>query len=257
MKARSLLLALLLVACVGSTGGELVEFRAEAFGKSESRAFTSLAQEGHYDVQLTQAAFTLQALYFSRIARAGSTERETSCYAAQGYTAELRSELTVDALSDAAQPFAELGRGLNERVRAFDLWLGRGPINELTPESAEAAVVSFQGVARKGSTEFPFEGRVTIDSNRKQAPTSSAVPGSNPICQQRIVDGVAADFVPTSGGTLELRLDARQWFDGVSFADVPKDARGVHVFVDRPDASVQLFNNIRKNRGVYTVTFRR
>jgi hypothetical protein len=248
-----------LASCIGSTGGELVEFRAEAYGSASSRAFTSIAQDARYEVQLTQASFTVQGLYFSRIARSGSTERETSCYAAEGYSAELRSDLTIDVLSERAQPFPELARGLNERVRAFDLWLGRGPINEFTSESAATGVVSFAGVAASAGGSFPFEGRVTVDLNRKQTPASPAAPGSNPICQQRIVDGIAADFVPSSGGTLELRLDARQWFDGISFADVPKDARGIHVFVDSADnaTSVRLFNNVRKNRGVYSATFRR
>jgi hypothetical protein len=261
MKEHAFLLAMsamLTASCIGTTGGELVEFRAEAYGSSASRVFAMSAQGARYDVQLAQASLRIAGIYFSRIARSGSTERESACYSAEGYTAELRADLTVDALSDTAQPFPELGRGLNERVRAFDLWLGRGPINEFTSESATNAVVVFQGVASNGSGTFPFEGRVTIDLNRKQNPASPAAPGSNPICQQRIVDGIAADFVPSSGGILELRMDARQWFDGVSFSEVPKDARGVHVFVDGPDhpTSVQLFNNVRKNRGVYSATFR-
>lgn len=251
-------LAMVFVACIGNTGGELVEFRAVALGNEASRSFTSASAEGSYDVTLTRATLSVQGIYLSRVVQSASTERETSCYTSEGYVGELRSNLTIDVLSASPQAFPDTGRGLSERMRAADLWLGRGPINEFTRESAQTAVVTFEGVARSTEGSFPFAGRVTIDANRKEAPSSSALPGSNPICQKRIVDSIATDVRPAQGGVLELTIDARRWFDGISFREIPKDSAGVHVVVDRSDTptSIQVFNNVRKNNGVYGVYFR-
>jgi hypothetical protein len=103
---------------------------------------------------------------------------------------------------------------------------------------------------------FPFRGSITIDTNRKSAPDSAAKPGSNPICQKRIIDSIATDFTPTQDGQMVLRVDPRAWLAGVSFASLPV-VQGVSTIADAADnpASIQVFNNARKNVSVYRMEF--
>jgi hypothetical protein len=251
--------AMCALSCVGSTGGQLLEFTAAGAGTELSSAFTVQAAGGPYRVSLTRAVLKIEALYFTRVSTSG-TERDTACYTADSaVVAEVRADLTLDALNPARQPFPEIGRGLSDRVRAADLWLGRGDISALTAESRTQAVVSVEGLAESAAGQFPFEGKITIDANRLKTPESTARPGSNPICQQRIIDAVQADFVLSSNATVTLRVDARRWFDDVDFRLLEKQANAPYRFADSAmsQPSIQLFNNVRKNRGVYTFEVQR
>ena len=58
---------------------------------------------------------------------------------------------------------------------------------------------------------------MTIGENRQQPVQNPALPGSNPICEQRIVTPIAVDFTPTDGGVLTLRVDPRGMFNAVDF----------------------------------------
>ena len=248
---------LVCASCIGSTGGERVSFEARAAGPKDAvvgKPFEFTTPLG-FAVRLTSARLHVQAIYLDRRDRS-RPERETSCYSADAYVGELRTSTDIDLLDGAPKPFTSAGAALAGAVNSADVWLGEGDINALSRASARQIVLHAAGVATKGSDAFPFTLDFRIDANRVKAPDSSALPGSNPICQQRIVSKIPTSFYVDGPGTLVLRVDPRPMFDGVDFSGVPmaSDAPRMFRFLDddTTQASATLMNGLRRNRGVYS-----
>ena len=112
------------------------------------------------------------------------------------------------------------------------------------------------GTASHAGVQIPFAVDFRIDTNRAKAPDSAALPGSNPICHQRIVSKISTSFIVDGPGTLVLRIDPRPMFDGVDFLQVPKESDSPLLFRladnDSEAASAALMNGVRKNKGVYS-----
>lgn len=256
-------LALLAVAggltgCVETTGGELVSFHAQASGDPDVVAggpLTFSTPKG-FDVTLTRARLTVGALYLNQQNPQNYT-LEQSCVQEGIYTGEVRGQVVIDALSPAPQPFAVAGNGTNAQTRAAELWLTGG---ELLADVDKTVVLDVAGSATGAAGTFPFEASFTISQNRVIPPRNPALPGSNPLCQQRIVSPIAFETRLAEGATVSLVVDPRAWFVAVDFAELTKvsDQPLLYRFTDDSDSSLQpdkaLFNALRSAVGPYRLT---
>lgn len=226
-------------ACIPSTGGALVRFSAEAHGPSASVAGQPLSFQSDvgFNVELSKARVRVGAVYLNRTNPA-SYAGETACLQPGIYTGEVRGGLFVDVLSPAPQPFDIEGVGTSDATRSAEIWFAAGDVNE--PESS-TAYLDVAGTAKRGADTWPFEGRVTFGKNRLVPPRDPALPGSNPLCKQRIVSPIPVDFALGQGGTLSLSIDPRPFFSGVNFSQLKASASdpSKFEFVDDSSAGAQ------------------
>jgi len=246
--SRLLLLLLSLAGCVQTTGGSLVTFSAEAAGTEEARAFTS--GKG-YDVTLSRAQLFIGAVYLNQ-SNPSNWSLETDCILPGIYSGEVRGGLTVDALSAAPQPFPVAGNGTDVPVLAGELWLHEGDIDD---RDSKKVVLDVEGVASRGGTSWPFTAAFTLGQNRKEPPRDAALPGSRPICKERIVSPIPAELTLREGGTLTVIVDPRAWFVSVEFSELTGTA-----FIDDSAAAGQpdtaLYNALRTSKGPYRFEWR-
>lgn len=252
------LAALLLAGCIQTTGGHLVGFEAQASGDPDvvsggPLAFTTPAG---FDVTLTKAQLFVGAVYFNQQNPQNYT-LETSCIQTGVYSGEVRGGVTVDVLSPTPVRFPVEGNGTSVATRAAELWLTGGDVEASVDKTV---VLDVAGTATKGADSFPFEGQVTISQNRVIPPRNPALPGSNPLCQQRIVAPIPFDTELAEGATVTLLVDPRAWFASVDFSGLTKvsDAPLRYQFQDTSDSSAQpdkaLYNALRAAVGPYRFT---
>ena len=247
-----------LASCVQSTGGQLIEFNATASGPEDAFAgqpytFTSAAD---YSVTLTVAKLFVGAVYLNQSNPANYTG-ETACILPGIYSGEVKGSLLIDALDPRPQPFDVKGVGTDAPTLAGELWLTAGDVNA---NNEQTHVLFVEGTASKNGTSYPFTASFTIGANRR-VPASDALPGSNPLCKQRIVSPIATTLTLSQGGTLNLRIRPKKWFESVEFSQLAQnlDAPGSYVFTNaqtsrQPD--IALYEGFRANSGPYEFSFR-
>jgi hypothetical protein len=241
---RPIVFALLCAACIPSTGGKRVQFQATANGLAEAAAFDT---PSGYAVSLTRAQLFVGALYFNQTNPANYNQ-SPACILPGIYSGEVRGGLSVDALNPALQQFPVAGNGDTWPTHVAELWLTDADVNDT---DSTRVVIDVAGTATKGADSFPFEGQLTIGSNRDTPPKNPALPGSSPICKQRIVTPIPAELTLGEGGTVRLTVDARRWFDSVDFSALTQAQASplVYRFIDstvqggQPD--VALYNAAR------------
>lgn len=254
---RALFLSLLVTsACIPGTGGQVVSFTAQASGDpavvGAGGPLTFRTPRG-FDVTLTRAQLTVGAVYFNQQNPQNYT-LEQSCVQSGVYSGEVRGGLVIDALSPAAQSFPVAGNGTDAHTLSAELWLTGGTID--APQD-ETVILDVAGDATDGMSSFPFEAQLTISQNRAIPPRNPALPGSNPLCHQRIVSPIAFDTRLTEGGVVSLLVDPRAWFSSVDFTGLTKvsDAPLLYRFTDSQDSSAQpdkaLFSGLRSAVGPY------
>ncbi len=259
MKFLSMLTLLTLVSCVPSTGGKLVSFNATASGPDDAvkgQPYVFSTPEG-YQVTLTNAELFIGAVYLNQNNPA-NYQVEPACILPGIYSGELRTSLWVDALNPEPQPFLQKGHGTDSPTLAAELWLSSGDVQS---ESADDVIFKARGTARRGADEWAFSVAFSIGPNRRVPPRDPALPGTNPLCKQRIVSPIAAPLTLSEGGTLQLRLQPKRWFEAVDFAQLRESQKseGVYQFKDsaseggQPDLA--LYNGLRTNRGPYVFDF--
>ncbi|MFO0550924.1 MAG: hypothetical protein U0271_21215 [Polyangiaceae bacterium] len=243
--------------CIGTTGGDLLQFKAFARGPVDAVAgepYTFVNDRG-FTITLDRAKLHVGALYLNR-AVPTSVSRDTSCYLTGVYVAELTAGLDIDALSPELQPFPELGAGTTERARTGEIWLSGG---DLDNEEDPTVIVDLAGQAAKDGAVYPFDAQLTIGSNRAVPPPDEAQPGAYPICKQRVVSPIRVDFRPEEGGHLVLTVDPAGWFGNVNFAELEQDSTDPPHYRFRDDStdqpSLNLYNGVRASAGPYTFTW--
>lgn len=258
--SRALFCAFMLsaTACVQSTGGQLVEFNATASGPSDAVAgqpyrFTTASA---FDVTLTRAELFVGAVYLNQSNPTGYTA-ETACILPGIYSGEVKGSLRIDALNPTPQPFPVRGVGTDAPTRAGELWLTAHDVNA---DDEQTVVLSVEGTATRAGTASRFKAAFTIGSNRR-TPASPALPGSNPLCKQRIVSPIAASLTLASQGTLHLQVNPRRWFDSVDFSQLAPSADDptLFEFFDGPSSrqpDVALYNALHATSGPYEFTWR-
>jgi len=260
MRTLVLALALLATGCIQTTGGNVVSFEAQAFGDPSivgGGPLTFTSARG-YEVRLTRAQLALGALYLNQQNPKNYTT-EQACIQEGIYSGEVRGGLVVDALSPVPTNFPVAGNGTDLPTRAAELWLTGG---DLFADDDDTVLLDVAGEATRGAEVFPFEGQLTIGTNRVVPPRNPALPGSNPLCRQRIVSPIAFDATLTQGSTVALIIDPRAWFQSVEFAELTKvsDAPLLYRFVDDQASSAQpdkaLYSAMRSASGPYRLELR-
>lgn len=245
-KMGKFIAALLLVSCVDSTGGQLVRFEAVARGDGVA----SFTTPKGYEVTLTRARVAVGAVYLNQSAP-GSYQTETACVLPGIYSGEVRGGLVIDALSTEAKKFPVEGVGTSFAAETAEVWLTSGDVNATEDRTV---VLDVAGTARKGADTFPFEGRVTIGSNRAIPPRDPALPGSNPICKQRIVSPIPAAVTLREGAKLRVTVKPQAFFSNVEFSELKND-NGVFRFADSSEGqpSTALYQGLRAAKGTWAV----
>jgi len=249
--------AALAAACTGSTGGETFEFEARAAGAPGAvfgEPYVFVTDRG-YAVSLTRASIHIGAVY-ANLSVPTSVASDTSCVLPGIYVAEVAAGLDIDALDPTPKPFPVPGLATTDRARTAEIWLSGGDVHA---ESDPTIIASVEGTATSASGTFPFVGTVTIGPNRKEPPADPAQPGSKPICKQRVVTPIAADFTPEPGGSLLLTVDPAGWFANVEFAELERVVEDPPLYAFRDDDEDQpsrnLYAGIRAASGVYTIAW--
>lgn len=249
----TLAFALSSAGCLGSAGGDLFEITAVATGPEGVDGSYELDTGRGYHVLLTRAKLHIGAVYLNRSVPT-SVGSDTSCTLAGTYVAEVTTGVDVDVLSGARQPFPLPGFATSDHATAGELWLTGGDVND---ETDTTVILDIAGTADKGGVEYPFEGSITIGSNRVVAPSDPALPGAKPICKRRIVTPIPVDVRPTEGGTLVVRIDPAGWFGNVELSKLEQVEADppLYRFHDASDdqPSTNLFNGLLASIGPYAL----
>jgi hypothetical protein len=258
VKSFFLALALLTAGCIQTTGGRLVDFEAQASGDPDvvSGGPLTFTTPAGFEVTLTRAQLLVGALYFNQQNPQNYTQ-ETSCIQPGIYSGEVRGAVRVDALSPTPVSFPVQGNGTTAPTRSAELWLTSG---DVAADVDKAVVLDIAGTATRGADSYPFDGAFTISQNRVIPPRNPALPGSNPLCQQRIVAPIPFDTTLAEGGTVSLLIDPRAWFASVDFSSLTQvsDSPARYEFEDTSSSSAQadkaLYNALRAAVGPYRFT---
>jgi len=246
------------VGCVGNAGGDLFEF--EAYGKGPDDAIFGepyrFTTGRDYQVQLDRAVLHVGALYLNR-AQQTSVGSDTSCTLPGIYSAEVTTGRDLDLLSSEQQPFPELGHGTDDTARTGEVWLTGG---DVYAESDPTVIFDVKGSAEKDGIAYPFSGKLTISTNRKVTPQNPALPGSKPLCKERVVSPIAMDLSPVPGASLVLTVDPQKIFANVEFSELERiddDPPEYRIRDDDGDQpSLNVYNGIRASVGVYAFDWR-
>ena len=211
---RRALLAALLTACGGTTGSNLVSFRAMAGGPADATVPLTFDTSAGYHVSLTRARLRIGAVYLNQ-STVNSGAGPGPCILPGIYVAEAFGPVTVDLLSPVLQSFPTLGEGTATPAKTAEVWLTGGDVNARVDPTV---IFDVAGTATKGGATYPFQGTLTISDNWATPSSSPALPGANPICKQRIATPILVDFTPTDGGLLTLRIHPSGMFQTVDFA---------------------------------------
>ena len=246
------------VSCVGTTGSSLVTFRAFGSGPPDAVAGKPYPFDSGrgFHVTLTKTVLHIGALYLNRSVPTSGAQA-TSCTLPGIYVGEVTDGLDLDVLSPLPQEFPSLGSGTADRAAAGEVWLTGG---DVTAAEDSTVILELAGVATKGTETFPFEGTVTIGTNRAVPATDSTAPGAHPICKQRIVSPIVVPgFTMREGGALHVMVDPRGWFANVDFSQLTQvsSTPPLYRFLDSGDdaPSRSLYVGLHANDGVYHFTF--
>ena len=241
--------ALLLAGCNGTTGSDLITFTARAGGTTTATLPLEFDSGAGFHVSLTRAQLHLGAVYLNQ-GQPTSGAGATSCVLPGIYVAEAFGPLEVDLLTSQRQDFPTAGEGTATQTETAEVWLNGGDINTIADSTV---VLDAAGTATKGASSWPFTAAMTIRANRALPTVNAALPGTNPICHQRIVTPIKAELQPTNNGTLELRIDARPMFSNVDFSTLmASGSPPVFVIPDtNGGAGEALYKGVVSSLGVY------
>jgi hypothetical protein len=269
----------LLTACVGTTGGGLVDFDAYASGPTDASGAPGAAHSyvfqspyTRYTITLTKATLQIGAVYLDASPCSGSSEilpcvDQNAATVAQvnggvlgAYGASQTSGVLLDTLSADPQPFATGGSGIIQQALSAEVWLSAGTVAMAIDDVTDASVIAdIEGKAEKDGTTIVFSATVTISQNRLLPITNPALPGLNPICEQRIVRPICLTppVEPEAGTSFHVQVDPKGWFDNVDFslANVAPGAT-YQIPDDNDDVNGHnLLQGIESSSGVYSFTF--
>ncbi|HEX4340009.1 MAG TPA: hypothetical protein VH062_29075 [Polyangiaceae bacterium] len=249
--------ALSVTGCVGTTGGDIVDFEAGAAGpkdvvRGESLSFTT---DRGVPVELTRATLHVGAMYLDQALPVSGAQSST-CILPGTYVAEVTDGIDVDLLDPTPTKFPGEGHGTTSVARAGQVWLTHDDVNAGIDPSGKP-ILSLEGTTTIAGEEHPFSAVLTISSNRQAA---GAVAGANPICKERIVSPIATEVSVQEEGALLLRIDPRLLFTNVDMSALTLTPDG-YVFSDDPTAatytqpSLNLYSNLHSGGSVYTFSW--
>jgi hypothetical protein len=250
---------LLSVGCVGTTGGDIVDFQAAASGPAGAVAGQPLSFDTSrgWHVELTTARMHVGAMYLSDYSPPSGSQI-TSCILPGSYVAQVIEGRDIDLLSGKSQLFPVLGHGTALQALSAQVWLTGGDVNNPDDPPQPTVVLDLEGSADNGSMTRKFEAQLTIANNRISA--AGAVAGADPICSERIVSPIPTSVQIESSGALLLRIDPRLLFTNVDFgALTQQNGNSSYTFSDDRDAtdqpSVNLYDNLKQAGPLYAFSW--
>ncbi len=244
----SLLGAIGLSSCIGTTGGGAVDFPAAAAGPSDatgqSLAFTT---DRGWAVTLTKATLHVGAVYLDQsVPTSGSGA--TQCVLPGTYLLEVTSGADINLLSAVPTPFPSSGHGITGVAAVAQVWLTGGDINAVDDSTR---ILVIEGTASRAGDVRPFTGVLTIGENRE---STGSLAGADPPCKQRIASIPTSVRVQSGGGFL-MRVDPRQLFLDVDFSQLIKSTTSdTYAFQDNSNdaASSNLYSNLHAGGTLYS-----
>ncbi|HEX3775597.1 MAG TPA: hypothetical protein VHV51_14090 [Polyangiaceae bacterium] len=251
------LCALVSAGCVGTTGGNVVDFDAAASGPTGAGAGAPLdfSNSLGWQIELTTAKLHVGAIYLVQT-QPTSGAQGTDCILPGTYVAQVTDGLDVDLLSGEAQPFPVRGHGTTELALSGQVWLTQGPVDE-AEQPANLPILSLEGSATRAGEVRPFSAALTISSSNR-LPNASTSEFASPICKQRVVSPILTAVQIEERGGLLLRVDPRLFFVNVDFGALTLGPDGVNfVFADdsSDQPSANLYQNLRASGGLYTFSW--
>ena len=148
------IVGVLVSACNGTTGDQLITFQAYAAGaKGAGEPFSS----NGYTIQLTYAKMYVGALYVNEApAQNGSTFDTPVCIDEGIYCAQVTNGLDVDLLSTTPQAFPEQGTGSADLGQSWQLYLVDGDVNQ--PENQRLRCAPYGGPDRDRDARVGWQG---------------------------------------------------------------------------------------------------
>lgn len=241
MKSGGFFAAMLFAACVQTTGGQIVDFPVSAAGSEDVAAPLSFTSDGGWTVVLTKATLHIGAVYLDSAAPVSGAQ-DTPCILPGTYLAQETTGMEIDLLSPAPQRFPVLGHGTTGLAIEGQLWL-TGITGDIDQAADPTKILVVAGTASRGTDIRPFEGEITIGTNR--AAPASTLAGAAPICKQRVVS-IGTDVLVAATGGLLVRIDVRRFFTNVDFSSLAKFS-DTYGFVDAPNQdqpSTNLYSNL-------------
>lgn len=244
------------VSCTGTTGYETVTFYAKAAGPADAvkgQPYKLGPTDRGWIIELRSAVLHVGALYLDQ-SEPTSGQQQEPCTLPGTYVGEVRAGTDIDMLSPDTQLFPITGYGSTIPAAAAQVWLTHG---DVFSSSDPLPVLTLDGIATQGAQSIHFEAALTIDANRSVVPPGSALPGENPICQQRIVSPILVDVTLSQSGTLLLHLDPKALFVNVDFSTLPGVGQDPVLFTNDTSnqASVNLYDNLRSAGALYAFEF--
>jgi len=247
-----LVLAASAVSCTGTTGYQLVSFYAAAVGPADATPGNYAFTLGRWQITLTKAVIHIGAMYLDQ-SLPTSGAGPTACVLNGTYVGEVRGGQDFDMLSPTPQPFPVAGDGSTLPAAVGQVWLTG---SDVFADSDPTVVLSVRGtaVSMTDGKSYDFGGDITIDKSRAPAQVGSALPGSNPMCLQRIVTPILTDITLGQSGTLLLHLDPKALFINVDFSALPSFTAGPKYGFTNDQSnqpSINLYANLRAAGPVY------
>jgi hypothetical protein len=278
--ALPLLLAPLLTACVGTTGSGLVDFDAYASGPSDAagapgspHSYTFFSPYTGYTITLTTATLQIGAVYLDATPCVGGSGvppcvNQNAATVAQvnggttGAYGVQTAGLLLDALSADPQPFPAPGNGIIQQAQSAEVWLATADGNNtdgIDDVSDAPRIADVTGTAEKDGMSIAFTASVTIGANRLLPASNPALPGANPICQQRIVRPICLTppLEPEPGTSFHVQVDPKGWFNNVDFSTLAASGSPPYAIPDSNDDvnGHDFFQGLESSSGVYSFSF--
>ncbi len=252
-----LLSTLLLTSCVGTTGGDIVDFDAAAAGPKDAIAGEPLSfmSDRGFPVELTRATLHVGAMYLDQSFPVSGSQSPT-CILPGTYVAEVTQGVDVDLLDPTPAKFPSQGHGTTLEAVAGQVWLTHGDVNASVDPSGRP-ILSLEGTTTITGEDRPFSATITISSNRQ---SSGVTAGADPICKERIVSPIATRLSVQQEGGLLLRIDPRLLFTNVDLSALPLTSTG-YAFSDDPGSntytqpSLNLYQNLHSGGSLYTFSW--
>lgn len=256
-RAIALFLGCLVMSCVGTTGGQLVTFNADAAGPADVVAGQPLTFQSSYsgknwNVTLTKATLHVGAVYLDQ-SKTVSGGQDVGCFLPGTYVGEVTTGVDVDLLSPTPVAFPAGGEGTTLPSLIGQVWLTQG---DVTTTDDSTPILHLEGTATSAADARPFTADISIGQNRLAASGSAA--GADPICKERIVSPINAPITLAQGGTLHLVVDPRLLFVNVDFSQLAASSTGTgYAFKDdssdQPSAS--LYSALKSSGTLYTLAW--
>jgi hypothetical protein len=245
------------LSCVGTTGGELVTFNADASGPADVVADQPLTFQSTYSgtvwtVVLTKATIHIGAVYLDQ-SQTVSGGQDVGCFLPGTYVGQVTTGVDVDLLSPTPVAFPQGGEGTTLPSLIGQVWLTQG---DVTSTDDSTPILHLEGTATTAADVRPFTADLSIGENRLAASGSAA--GADPICKERIVSPIAAQITLSQGGTLHLVVDPRLLFVNIDFSQLAPSSTGTgYAFKDdsSDQPSAALYSALRSSGSLYKMTW--